>query len=131
MATLIGLPASLKIAGFIGVAQTVALAAYALSIVGFELGGATSGIHGSDLAPGVLVALYFVFAALIAIATYALVQRKRSALTPFLLIQAFGVVIAEPLLSGSGTALIGVVIVAVSVVAAVACILPPSRAVLQ
>ena len=128
---LVSLPVPLKIAGGIGVVQAIALAAYGLSIIGFELGGSTSGMQGSELAPGVLAVLYFVFAALIAFVTYALMQRKAGARTPFLLIQAFGVVVAQPLLAGSSTMLIGVALITISVAAAAATLLPQSRRALQ
>lgn len=131
MPTLASLPNGLKVAGLLGTVEAIGLAAYGISIIGFELGGSTTGMQGSDLAPGVLVVLYFVFAALIALVTFALLQTKLGARTPFLLIQAFAVVIAQPLVSGEGTIAIGVVIICCAVAAAVACLLPTSGRVLQ
>lgn len=131
MPTLASLPNSLKVAGLLGTVEAVGLAAYGISIIAYELGGSTTGIQGSDLAPGVLVALYFVFAAIIAGVTFGLLQAKFGARTPFLLIQAFAVVIAQPLLSGEGTTLIGIGIVGCAVAATVVCLLPSSRRTLQ
>lgn len=131
MPAFISLPRSVRVAGVIGLLQTVGLAAYAISIIAFEFTDSTSGVQGSDLAPGVLVLLYFVFAALIGFVTYAFVTGHAAARTPFLLIQAFGIVIAEPLFAGDGTTGIAVAIVALSVVAAVASVLPSSRGVIR
>ena len=125
------LPNSLKLAGALGFLQAIGLAAYAVSIIGFELSGSTSGIHGSDLAPGVLVTVYFLFAVMIAAVTYLLLQQRRAARTPFLLIQAFGLVIAQPLVSGANTLVVGIVIIVTSVAAAALCLAPQSGKVLQ
>lgn len=131
MPTLASLPNGLKVAGMLGTVEAVGLAAYGISIVGYELSGSTTGMQGSDLAPGVLVALYFIFAALIAVVTFALLQTKRGARTPFLLIQAFAVVIAQPLISGEGTSVIGLGIIGCALAAAIACLLPASGRALQ
>ena len=63
-------PRAVRIAALIGAAQGIALATYALALVSFEARSTTTGIKGSDLAPGVLVALYLVFALLVFGVTY-------------------------------------------------------------
>ena len=131
MPALKALPWTLKLAGAIGVVQTIALAAYAVMIIGFEMSSSTSGIQGSDLAPSILIAMYLLFAALLAFVTFALVDGRSAARTPFLLAQAFGVVIAQTLWAGDGLQAIAVAIGASALTAGVLCILPVSRAALR
>lgn len=111
----------LRIAGVVGYVEAMALIAYAISILAFEQGGATSGISGAgaDLAPGVLVALYLAFAVIVFVVTTGLLRASRRAFTPYLLVQAFGLVVAQPLLGAASTRLAGVVLVAVAALALV------------
>lgn len=125
------LPLSLRLAGVIGALEAIGFGAYALSIIGFEITSSTSGIQGSDLAPSVLIGLFIVFAALIAVVTFFLLNARSGARTPYLLIQAFGVVIAETLYAGDGTRLIAVVIALASVAGIALVFTPSARRALQ
>ncbi len=105
-----------RLAIVIGYLEAVALAGYGASIALFEQTGTTAGVSGTgaDVAPAVLTALYFVFAALTVLVTRLLSSSRRAAFTPFVLIQAFALVVAQSLLGASGTRLAGVVLVAVA-----------------
>lgn len=131
MPAFVSLPLTLRLAGVIGALEAIGFGAYALSIIGFELTSSTSGIQGSDLAPSILIGLFIVFSALIAVVTFFLLSARASARTPYLLIQAFGIVIAETLYAGDGTRLIAVVIGAASLVGAVLVLTPSARAALR
>jgi hypothetical protein len=110
------------IAGAIGLIEALALALYGLSIVAFERSGETSGISGSgaDLAPGVLVGLFLAFAAIVLLVTRLLVQGRPVARTPFAMTQAFALVIAQPLVTATGTRVFGILIIALAIAALVA-----------
>jgi hypothetical protein len=120
-------PRAVRIAALIGAAQGIALATYALALVSFEARSTTTGIKGSDLAPGVLVALYLVFALLVFGVTYWFATGRAAARTPFLLIQAFGLVVAQPLFSGDGSKPVAAGIVIASLVALGCALAPSSR----
>ena len=122
---------TLRLAGVIGALEAIGFGAYALSIIGFELTSSTSGIQGSDLAPSVLIGLFLVFSALIAAVTFLLMSARVGARTPYLLTQAFGIVIAETLFEGDGTRLIAVAIGAVSIAGAVLVLTPSAREALR
>ena len=117
MPAFIALPRPLRAAGALGYLQAVGLTAYAISIAAFEQGGTTAGVTGTDLAPVVLVALYLAFAAIAFGVSTGLVQCRRRAFTPYLLLQAFGLVVAQPLLAEPGTRVLGVLLVAVALTA--------------
>ena len=127
----VALPMTLRLAGVLGALEAIGFGAYALSIIGFELTSSTSGIQGSDLAPSVLVGLFLVFAALIATVTFFLMSARVGARTPFLLIQAFGIVIAETLYAGDGTRALAIAIGVASVMAGVLVLTPSARQALQ
>jgi hypothetical protein len=122
---------TLRLAAVIGALEAIGFGAYALSIIGFELTSSTSGIQGSDLAPSVLIGLFLVFSALIAAVTFFLMSARVGARTPYLLTQAFGIVIAETLFEGDGTRLIAVAIGAVSIAGAVLVLTPSAREALR
>lgn len=115
-------PRPIMIAGAIGLIEALALALYGLSIVAFERSGETSGISGSgaDLAPGVLVGLFLAFAAIVLLVTRLLVQGRPVARTPFAMTQAFALVIAQPLVTATGTRVFGILIIALAIAALVA-----------
>lgn len=127
------LPTSSRIAVVAGWGEALSLIGYAVSIVAFESTGSTAGISGSgaDLAPSVLVALYIAFAGLVLLTSTALMRGSRHALAPFLLAQAFGIVIAQALLGADGTRAAGVVVLLVAVGAGAAALMPASRQVLR
>lgn len=131
MSAFTALPWSLKLAGAIGALQTIGLAAYAVTIIGFEISASTSGIQGSDLAPTVLIGMYFVFAVMLGVVTFLLLDGRAAARTPFLVAQGFGVIIAQTLWEGDGLQLIAAVIGVASLVAGVVSVLPASRAALR
>ena len=120
-------PATLRGAVAVGVLELLGIVGYALSIALFERGGATSGIAGSgaDLAPGVLVAIYLGFAVLVALVVRSVGRGSRRALTPYLLAQAFGVVIAQPLLQATPTRFVGLLVLVVSL-AGIGLVLAPA-----
>ncbi len=127
------LPKSLRIAGVVGYLEAATVAGYGISISAFEATGSTSGIAGSgaNLAPGVLTALYAAFAALMFAVTTLLVRARRAGLTAFLLVQAFGLVVAQPLLQADDTRFIGVAVVVAAVIAAGSALTRASREVLR
>lgn len=93
----------LKIALGIGVFELVAIVVYAVSIGILHLQQGTSGAVGSDVSPWFLIATYFGFAGLIGLILLKLNAGSGSARTPYLLTQAFGLVIAQALINGSET----------------------------
>ena len=121
------MPASLRGAVAIGLLEVLGIVGYALSIAIFERGGSTSGIAGSgaDLAPGVLVVIYLGFAVLVALVVRSVGRGSRRALTPYLLAQAFGVVVAQPLLQAAPTRLVGLLVLIVAL-AGIGLVLAPS-----
>ncbi len=123
------LPTGLRIAGVLGYLEALAVISYGISIRAFETTGSTSGISGSgaDLAPSVLTVLYAAFATLMGILATVLVRRRRAGLTPFLLVQAFALVVAQPLLLGNATRVLGVVVAVVALIAAGSALAPASR----
>lgn len=127
------MPRALRLAGAIGYLEALATAGYGLSIAVFERGGTTSGISGSgaDLAPIVLVAVYLGFAALVWLVTRMVMRGRRSALTAFILVQAFGLVIAQPLLQETSTRVVGLLLVLVSVAALVSVLMKSARGALR
>jgi hypothetical protein len=123
------LPTALRIAVAIGYLEALAVAAYGASIALFERGGSTSGISGSgaDLAPTVLVAVYVGFATLVLLVVLMLRRGRRSALTAFLLVQAFGLVVAQPLLQEGSTRAVGALVVVVALGAIAAILMKSAR----
>lgn len=127
------LPATVRAAAAIAFLETVGLVAYAASILLFETGGSTTGIAGSgaDLAPGVLVTIYLGFAALIVFVALRVLRGSRRAFTPYLLTQAFGIVVAQPLVQESSTRGLGIVVLLVAIAGLAAILAPASRRALQ
>ena len=105
----------------VGLIEAIALVLYGLSIVVYEQGGETTGISGSgaDLAPVILIALFIVFAALVLLVTWMLSRGRRAARTPFLMVQAFAVVVAQPLVAEPSTRVLGGLVLLAVVVGAV------------
>lgn len=124
-------PRTLQLAAGIGALQAVGLATYAVALLSFEAGSTTSGMQGSDLAPGILVALYAIFAVLVFGVAFLFVTGHASARTPFVLVQVFGLVVAQPLLSGESTQRLGVLLVLASVMAIGCAVSPSARRGLQ
>lgn len=121
-------PASMQIAGVVGVLEGLGLLGYALTIAAIERSQPTAGIRGSDLAPGVLVGLYVAFALLILTVTRALTRGSRRAWTPYLLAQAFALVVAQALFAYQSTWAIGGVVVGLAAVGSVCASMPSTRA---
>lgn len=84
----------------IGVVEFLGLLGYAMTIVLSSLLHGTSGATGSDVSPWVLLVTYCAFAALVGLIWRGLWRGSAAARTPFLLAQAFAIVIAQPLTSG-------------------------------
>lgn len=111
-------PRSITAAVVVGLIEALALVLYGISIVVYEQGGDTTGISGSgaDLAPVVLIGLFLVFAALVLLVTWLLSKGRRAARTPFLMVQAFAIVVAQPLIAEPSTRVLGgLVLLAVAV----------------
>ena len=127
------IPATVRAAAAIAVLEAAGIVAYAVSILRFESDGSTSGIAGSgaDLAPGVLVTIYLGFAALVLFVAWRILSGSRRAFTPYLLTQAFGVVVAQPLLQADSTRGIGVAVLVVALAGLAAILARPSRAALR
>lgn len=77
------------------------LAVYGFAILISNLTSGTSGASGSDVSPWVLFVSYLAFAALIGWIVRNLWRGLASARTPYLLTQAFALVVAQTLISGS------------------------------
>ena len=123
----VSLPRPLQVAVVAGYVETVGLGAYGISIAAFESSGATAGVTGSDLAPGILIAIYACFALILFVVTTGLGRLRRRAFTPFLLSQGFGLVVAQPLLAEPSTRAAGAVIAGIAAVGAVAVLWPAGR----
>ncbi len=128
MPAFIAMPRSLQIATALGYCETVAILGYGIAIAAFERGGTTAGMTGSDVAPAILVGIYVVFAAIVFAVTTGLSQLRHRAFTPYLVVQAFGMVVAQALLASSGTRPLGVLVLGVALAAAAAALVPATRA---
>lgn len=95
---------ALKTSFAIAIAEMLAVAGYAISIVIAYLSTGSHGTSGSDVSPWVLVLVYLGFAALIALNARGLWRGNGSARTPYLVTQAFAVVVAQTLLNGANSA---------------------------
>lgn len=84
----------------IGGVESLGLFAYAVSLIFNSLVSGTSGASGSDLSPWVLFIVYLALSAAVALIVRGLWRFSAAARTPFLLTQAFAIVVAEPLASG-------------------------------
>jgi hypothetical protein len=82
-------------------AEMIGLVVYGVAIELAFLRTGSSGTSDEDVAPWALLVIYFVFAALIGLIVRALWQGKASARTSYLVAQAFALVIAQSLISGS------------------------------
>lgn len=116
----------LKIALAVGVIEVFAVVAYAISIGVLHLQQGTSGAVGSDVSPWFLITTYMGFAALILLVIWKLNSGSGGARTPYLVTQAFALVVAEALFNGAETAEVigGWVLVALALVGAVAILNP-------
>ena len=109
-----------QIAVLIGRMQAVALAVYALSIQVDALRNGTHGASGSDVAPIVLVLTYIAFALLLGLVTQRLQNGSDAAKRPFLLGQAFAIVIAQALVAADTIQVkaVAILLIAAAVIAA-------------
>ena len=89
--------AAIVIAAF----ECVALVVYSVLIGISYVTNGTTGVTGSDVAPWSLIAVFIGFAALIALIVRGLLRGNGSARTPFLVTQAFAIVVGQTLISGS------------------------------
>jgi hypothetical protein len=117
---------ALKISILVGLLQAAAIITYAISIGVLHLVQGTQGTTGSDVSPWFLIVTYFGFAALILWVVMKLNRGSGGARTPYLITQAFGLVIAQALVYGSETAeVIGAwVLIALSITGAIAILTP-------
>lgn len=117
---------ALKISILVGVVQVVAIVTYAISIGVLHLIQGTQGTVGSDVSPWFLILTYLAFAALVLWVVFKLNRGSGGARTPYLITQAFGLVIAQALVNGSETAeVVGAwVMIVVSIIGAVAILTP-------
>lgn len=116
----------LKIALVIGLFELIAILAYAVSIGILHLQQGTTGAVGSDVSPWFLIATYVGFAALVGLVISKLNSGNGSARTPYLLTQAFALVIAQALISGAEVfeVIAGWVLVGLGIAGAVAILTP-------
>lgn len=119
-------PIALKIALWIGLAQAVAILVYAASIGILHLQQGTQGATGSDVSPWFLILTYVAFASLILWVIFKLNRQSGAARTPYLLTQAFAIVIAQALVSGSETAEIigGWILIVLAAIGAISILTP-------
>ena len=112
-------PRVLTIAVGIGVVEAIALTLYGISIAIFERTSETSGISGSgaDLAPTILISLLAVFAGLVLLVTWMLAAGRRAARTPFVMVQAFAIVVGQPLTAAAPTRMAGIVVMTAALLA--------------
>ena len=87
----------------VGASEALGLLGYGASIVVFEVVSTTSGISGTtDLAGPVLAGLLVVFGALVGTVSWGAWNRRSSARTPYVVAQAFALVVGWTLASGDG-----------------------------
>ncbi len=112
-------PRVLTIAIGIGVLEAIALTLYGVSIAIFERTSETSGISGSgaDLAPAILITLLVIFAGLVLLVTWMLAGGRRAARTPFVMVQAFAIVVGQSLAAAAPTRIAGIAVIAAAVLA--------------
>lgn len=118
--------AALKTAIAVAMLELVSVAGYAFSIVISYLTTGSHGTTGSDVSPWILTVVYLAFAALIGLIVRGLVKGKGSARTPYLVTQAFAVVVAQALISGSEDSekLIGWALVAIALAGSISILRP-------
>ena len=112
-------PRVLTIAVGMGVVEAIALALYGVSIAIFEQTGETSGISGSgaDLAPAILTTLLAIFAGLVMLVTWMLAGGRRAARTPFVMVQAFAIVVGQSLATAAPMRIAGIVVMTAALLA--------------
>lgn len=81
--------------------ECLGLVIYSLTIGVSFVSNGTSGVTGSDVAPWSLIAVFIGFAILIGLIVRGLWRGNGSARTPFLVTQAFAIVVGQTLISGS------------------------------
>jgi hypothetical protein len=111
----------LLIAMAIASLQALGLVIYSLTIgINFVAEG-TSGVSGTDVSPWSLIGVFLAFAALIGLIIRGLWRGNGSARTPYLVTQAFGIVVGQTLVSGSETFedIGGWALIAISIVGAI------------
>ncbi|MEY4347864.1 MAG: hypothetical protein RIS43_283, partial [Actinomycetota bacterium] len=103
-----------------------AVAGYAISIMVSYLTTGSHGASGSDVSPWFLVLVYLGFAALIGLNARGLWRGNGSARTPYLVTQAFAVVVAQTLLSGANNAEVigGWALIVIAVTGAISILRP-------
>ena len=84
----------------IGVVESLALAVYGIAILANSLTSGTAGATGSEVSPWILFGAYLAFAGLIAVIVLSLSRGAKGARTPYLLTQAFAIVVAQTLVAG-------------------------------
>jgi hypothetical protein len=82
-----------------------AIESLGIAVYGLSIGLAGLANPGSVAAPLVQVVLYLLFASGIAVTVLALWNRRRSARTPFVVIQLFALVVGYTLMQGDGDAI--------------------------
>ena len=121
-------PATLLVAIAIAAVEALAVLAYAAGI-------ALSGFANPDsvAAPAVEVVIYLIFAVGIGLVVKGLLQNKRWARTPFVVVQLFGLVTGWTLVQGDGdsTHLLGWAVIVVSIVGLVCALAAPTGEALQ
>jgi len=123
-----GRPATLVVAIAIAAVEALAVLAYAAGI-------ALSGVANPDsvAAPAVEVVIYLIFAVGIGLVVKGLLQGRRWARTPFVVVQLFGLVTGWTLVQGDGdtTHRLGYAVIAVSVLGLVCALAPRTGEALQ
>lgn len=112
----------------VAAAEALALAGYAVAIAVKYLSEGTAGASGSDVSPWILVVTYLAFATLIGVVCRALYRGSGSARTPYLLTQAFALVVAQALVSGgeAGEVFAGWGLVVAALIGAASILTPAS-----
>ena len=111
----------LLVAMAIAAVEGLGLVIYSLTIgINFVAEG-TSGVSGTDVSPWSLIGVFLAFSALIGLIIRGLWRGNGSARTPYLVTQAFGIVVGQTLVSGSETFedIGGWILIAISIVGAI------------
>jgi hypothetical protein len=95
-------PRVLTIAVGIGAVEAIALTLYGVSIAIFEQTSETSGISGSGA---------------VLLVTWMLAGGRRAARTPFVMVQAFAIVVGQPLAAAAPTRIAGIVVMTAALLA--------------
>jgi hypothetical protein len=110
----------------IGFLEVLGVAVYGIVIGVSSMSSSSQGVTGSNVSPLTLVVIFIVFAAMIGLVIRGLLRGSGAARTPYLVTQAFALVIAQALISGSETfeVILGWLLVLIGIAGAASILTP-------